>query len=200
MTEEEASRIRSKCARRVCLSLACFSITASLVIFLMVVFLFENCPDCSQRLQDRNYSYLVTILGTTATLLFFLGGSLLTVCWKRGQNSPTPQVVVSLIPAEDLEKSPAPLLPYNHIPRHQPFVLKACSLDLPDYFTVTQNIDKFSSSVNAEIWTSENVPETPPPCYEKALEMRTLVAIASEDSVHNLKQENTEVTMVWTQV
>lgn len=162
---------------------------------MIVVFLFENCPGCQQRSLDRHESNLVTILGTIATLLFFIGGSLLTAFWKRGQNSPTPRVVVSLIPAEDLEKSPAPILPYNHIPRRQPFLMKASLLDLPDYFAVAQNDDELYPCVNAEFWT-ENVPETPPPCYEQALEMTTLPADTGEALINNPNQENIENTIV----
>lgn len=127
-------------------------------------------------------------------LLFFLGGSILTACWRKGQNSTAgvPQVVISLIPAEDLEKSPAPILPYNHIPRHHPIVMKASSLDLPDYFTVAQNIDEVYPSVDAEVWT-EDVPETPPPCYEQALEM-TLAFAEIEENVFAYNQGNTEDT------
>ncbi|XP_078344744.1 uncharacterized protein LOC144630288 [Oculina patagonica] len=191
-------RTTTKCTRRFYLSLGCFSITASLVLFLIVVFLFnQDCPGCPDRSQEqKKSSYLVTILGTVATLLFFLGGSLLTACWNRGQNSPIPRVMVSLIPEEDLEKSPAPILPYNHIPHYQPFVVKAPSLDLPDYFSVAQNVDElFPPSVEAEVWT-ENDPEIPPPCYEQALEMAALAASAGEDGIFNSKQVNTEDTNV----
>ena len=62
------------------------------------------------------------------------------------------------------------LLISRHVPRHKP---SASSTDLPDYFTVVQNIDElFISSVEEEIWT-EDFPETPLPCYEQALEMTT---------------------------
>lgn len=118
----------------------------------------------------------------------------MTACWNRGQNSPTPQVIVSLIPEEDLEKSPAPILPYNHIPHYQPFVVKTPSLDLPDYFSVAENVDELYPSVDAEVWT-ENVPEIPPPCYEQALAMASF-ASGGEDGIYNSKRVNTEDTSV----
>ena len=188
--EQESSSSSTKYTRRICLTLAFSSLTASLLIFLIIVFLFEYCPECKKRFRDRNKSHLVTILGTIATLLFFFGGSLLTACWRRGQNSTSeavPQVVISLIPDEDLEKSPAPILPYNHIPRHQPIVMKASSQDA----TVVKNIDEVCSSVDAKVWT-EDVPESPPPCYEEAIKMKTLAVTVNVTDSH-ISQRGTRV-------
>ena len=196
--EQESSSSSTKCTRRLCLTLAFSSLTASVATFLIVVFLFEYCPDCQQSLRHRNESYIVTILGTIATLLFFLGGGILTACWRRGQNSTTegvPQVVVSLIPDEDLEKSPAPILPYNHIPRHQPFVMKASSLDVPGYSTVVKNIDEVYPSVNPKVW-SEDFPETPPPCYEEAIKMKTIAVTINVTDTNISQRDNTEDTRV----
>ena len=190
MVDEELSSPSTKCTRRVCLTLAFSSLTASVVIFLIVIFLFEYCPDCQERFRERNESYLVTILGTIATLLFFFGGSILTACWRRGQNSTSeavPQVVVCLIPEEDLEKSPAPILPYNHIPRHQPIVMKASSQDVPGYSTVVKNFDEVHASV---------IPETPPPCYEEALKMKTLAVTVNVSDTYRSQRGNTEDTRV----
>lgn len=198
--DQESSTSSTKCTRKLYLSLAFFSLTASVAIFVtvvIVVFLFEYCPSCQQISRDRNESYLVTILGTIATLLFFFGGSILTACWRRGQNTENsrtegePQVVVSLIPAEDLEKSPAPILPYNHIPRHQPIFMKASLLDVPGYCSVVKNIDEVCSSA----WT-EDVLETPPPCYEEALKMERLAVTLNVTDTHISQRENTEDTRV----
>ena len=129
-----------------------------------------------QRLQDINFSYVVVvILGILATLLFLFGVCLITTFWRKRLHSTT-QVVISSIPDEDLEKSPAPILPYNRLP----FVVKACSIGLPDYFTAIQKFDEvtFDSTLNADVWT-EDVPETPPPCYEKAIEMTTLALLTA---------------------
>ena len=79
------------------------------------------------------------------------------------------EVVVSSIPAGDLEKSPAPILPYNHVLHREPFA-ESSSIDLPDYFTAVRNIGEVNLSMDAEVWT-EGSPEIPPPCYEQALEM-----------------------------
>lgn len=189
---EESSSSSTKYTRRICLTLAFSSLTASLLIFLIVVIFLEYCPDCKERFRDGNESYLVTILGTIATLLFFLGGSILTACWQRGQNSAAvPQVAISLIPDEDLEKSAAPILPYNHIPRHQPIAMKAASQDV----TVVKNIDEAYSSVDANVW-AEDVAETPPPCYEEALKMKTLAVAVNVTDSQISQRENTEGTRV----
>lgn len=185
MGEREQSRCSSKFTRRFYLSLAFLCIASSLSIFMIIVMIvviwFKGCRSCEQSLLGTNETYFVTILGSVGTILFVLGGSIFTAfSWKRGQNNTNdiPQAVISLIPAEDVEKSPAPMLPLNHIPRRPAFVRKAPSSDLPDYFTVVQNNDQFYSAVNEDVWT-EDAPETPPPCYELALEMK-FYAVASE--------------------
>lgn len=168
--EQEAPRL-SKNAKRLGFSFAFICINASIVIFVIVIFLRKGCPDCSQRSP-----ILVPMLVIVATLLFFLGVSILTPLFVGRKNSSTltPQVVISSIPAEDLEKSPAPILPYNHVP----FVASA-SIDLPDYFTAIQNTAEIYSSVDADVWTEESVPEIRPPCYEQAVQMARL-STASE--------------------
>ena len=66
--------------------------------------------------------------------------------------------------------------------------------ELPYYLTVVQNIEEVYFSVDAEIWT-EHFPETPPPCYEQALEMTAaLASTTSEADTHNSEQESTENT------
>ena len=125
-----------------------------------------------QHLLDKNFSNIaVVILGIVATALFLFGVCLIIIFWKRRLHSTT-QVVISSIPDGDLEKSPAPILPLNHVPHRLPFVVKARSTGLPNYFTAIQKFDKatFDSSLNTDFWT-EDVPETPPPRYEEALEM-----------------------------
>ena len=130
-----------------------------------------DCVSC------RSY---FSLLGIVAAVLFATGLLMLLLrqvmlCCKRRHINTTPQVVVSLIPAEDLEKSAAPILPFVHVPHRLPFI-KTSSIDsLPDYFTVVQNTDGVYSSVGMDIWT-ETVPETPPPSYEEALKMTTFAA------------------------
>ena len=96
------------------------------------------------------------------------------------------QVVISEIPAADLEKSPAPILPYNHIPHHEPFagVSISSSIDLPDYFSTVQNTYKDHQSVAVEIWSEDVDNESPPPSYEQALYLSGLAATASDVETH----------------
>ena len=129
------------------------------------------------------YTYWVTTV-----VLFLLGVMLLalSVYYKRRQQSTTSRVAISSIPAEDLEKTPATTLHYNRV--------------LPDYFCVVQNIDEVYSSVNAatEV-SSENVPETPPPRYEEAIEMTTLALLTAAanqmDTFSSMQYAFTQETM-----
>ena len=144
---------------------------------------------------------MVYIYRAASIFLFLLGVLLLEslACRYRERRhnnlSRTPRVVTSSIPAEDLQKSPAPVLPaYNHLPRHQPFG-NASSAGLPDYFIAVQNIDAVHSNVGVDVW-SEDDTENPPPSYQEALEMTrltsTVVARDMDDSAS--KQGNTEYT------
>ena len=78
------------------------------------------------------------------------------------------------------KKTPAPTLHYNRVSQRQQLAQVSSrhptSLDLPDYFSVFPITDEVYSSVNAEL-SSEDVPETPPPCYEEALEITTVALL-----------------------
>ena len=168
------------------LPLAFICITASAVLLML-----------RQFLLNTNVSFIVVvILGIIAAVLFLFGACLIIIFWRRRLHNPT-QVVISSssIPGENLEKSPAPILPYNHVPHRVPFVAKACSVGLPDYFTAIQNFDEstFNSTLNADVWT-EDVPETPPPCYEKALEMTSSALTVAANQVDTFASEQYDST------
>ena len=150
-----------------------------------------------QFLLNTNVSFIVeVILGIIAAVLFLFGVCLIIIFWRRRLHNPT-QVVVSSssIPDENLEKSPAPILPYNHVPHRVPFAVNACSVGLPDYFTAIQKFDEstFDSTLNADVWT-EDVPENPPPCYEKALEMTSLALTVAANQVDASASEQYDFT------
>ena len=157
----------SKCRRWRSLSVIafaflCIAVSAVIIVVVFVLFM-EDCVGCSLNSK---------LLGNIAAALFAAGLLILSavLCYKRRHINTTPQVVVSLIPAEDLQKSAAPILPFVHVPHRLPFI-KTSSIDsLPDYFAVAQNANGVYSSQDADVWT-ENVQETPPPSYEEALEM-----------------------------
>lgn len=177
----------SKCGKRLSSSAVAFaflSIVASATILVPVLVMFiEQCAGC------RSY---FTLLGTVSIVLCINGLLILLiiVCCKRWKKSPTPHVVVSLIPVEDLENSAAPILHYNQVSHHQPF-LETSSIDLPDYFTVVQNPDEqVYLSVDADV-LSENVPETPPPCYEETFEMATDAVSQENTKDMHIRQSHT---------
>ena len=177
---QQASR-SSKCPEKPLLFLV-FLCIASSAVGLVTIYTFR-CPGCSSVTSSP---VVYTYWGATV-VLFLLGVMLLAlaVYYKRRQHSTTSRVAISSIPAEDLEKTPAPALHYNRV--------------LPDYFSVVQNIDEVYSSVNAAEVLSENVPETPPPRYEEAIEMTTLALLTAAanqmDTFSSMQYAFTQETM-----
>ncbi len=155
--------------------------------------LFGDCEDCEQKSDDQA---MVKVMRILATALFLLGILLiaLSLCCKGTENSLAPQVVVSNIPAEDLEKSPAPILAYNHIPHRQAFSEDAATA-LPEFATVVNNIDEISnSSANEGFWTEEiDGPVTPPPTYEEALVMRWPTVDVKENGSQSSSDETNSI-------
>lgn len=171
------------------------------VVLLALVFALSKPSNCSSSKSDHcshSSNSEVTageICGGVSVLLFLVGGSILIACHKRMKKRSSIQVVISEIPAQDLEKSPAATLPRDHIPHREPFVI-ASSIDLPDYFTTVKNSKDVYPYVNAGFWTADiDVPddENPPPCYEQAIKMSGLAAYADHARTH-LEQGNGEDT------
>lgn len=155
-----------------CLAFVCINISVALFVAIAILRK-EACLDCKQFSP-----ILLPMLVILATLLLFLGVSMLmSLCLKRTRSfTRTPQVVISSIPAGDLEKSPTAILPYNH---GEPFV-ECSSIDLPDYFTAVRSIGEVDLAVIAAVRTEGALEVEPPPCYERALEMA-----ATSDSPDN---------------
>ena len=168
----ESAWTSSKCWRWLSLSVIAFAFlciaVAAVIIVVVIVLVVEDCVGCSLHSK---------LLGNIAAALFVAGLLILSalLCYKRRNINTTPQVVVSLIPAEDLDKTVAAILPFVRVPHRLPYIETSSIDSLPDYFTVVQNADEVYSSVEADVWT-ENVTETPPPSYEEALEMTTFAA------------------------
>ena len=137
--------------------------------------------------------------GGAFILIFVVIGAAVIACNKRHRpESNSIDVAVSEIPMEDLEKSPAPILPYNHIP-HRPVCAEACCTDLPDYFMAISNVPKVSPHLGQRgFWTEDNDnsdnEKDPPPCYEQALRMYGLISIESADLEDQHQQVNSEDT------
>ena len=168
MTENTTTRTAQDHSRSLklylCASCLCIATSAILSVFVFILFA-ENCLGCR--------TFVAGILISLAILLFIAGLVILsaTVCGKRRLHNVTPQVVISFVPAEDLEKSPVSFLSYNQFPHGKPFS-DTSPIDLPDYFTVVQNVQEFYSNADEAVWT-EDVPETPPPSYQRAIEMKS---------------------------
>ena len=137
--------------------------------------------------------------GGAFILIFVVIGAAVIACNKRHRpESNSVDVVVSEIPMEDLEKSPAPILPYNHIP-HRPVCAEACCTDLPDYFMAISNVPKVSPHLGQRGFWTEDIDNSddekdPPPCYEQALRMYGLISIESADLEDQHQQGNIEDT------
>ena len=137
--------------------------------------------------------------GGAFILIFVVIGAAVIACNKRHRpESNSVDVAVSEIPMEDLEKSPAPILPYNHIP-HRPVCAEACSTDLPDYFSAISNVPKVSPHLGQRGFWTEDIDNSdnekdPPPCYEQALRMYGLISIESADLEDQHQQVNSEDT------
>ena len=137
--------------------------------------------------------------GGAFILIFVVIGAAVIACNKRHRpESNSVGVVVSEIPMEDLEKSPAPILPYNHIP-HRTVCAEACSTDLPDYFSAISNVPKVSPHLGQRGFWTEDIDNSdnekdPPPCYEQALRMYGLISIESADLEDQHQQVNSEDT------
>ena len=137
--------------------------------------------------------------GGAFILIFVVIGAAVIACNKRHRpESNSIDVVVSEIPMEDLEKSPAPVLPYNHIP-HRPVCAEACCTDLPDYFMAISNVPKVSPHLGQRGFWTEDIDNSdnekdPPPCYEQALRMYGLISIESADLEDQHQQVNSEDT------
>ena len=137
--------------------------------------------------------------GGAFILIFVVIGAAVIACNKRHRpESNSVDVVVSEIPMEDLEKSPAPILPYNHIP-HRPVCAEACCTDLPDYFIAISNVPKVSPHLGQRGFWTEDIDNSdnekdPPPCYEQALRMYGLISIESADLEDQHQQVNSEDT------
>lgn len=154
----------------------CFMGSSAAFTAIFIVF----CPHCSGA-----NSLLVWINGVAALSLSAIGITILYFlifrCREGDNTENDADIVISEIPAEDVEKSPAPVIPYNHISHYSPFV-QPSSRDLPDYFATIQNSnggdlpDYYSilqngSGVQLFADPAEISGDISPPCYEKALEM-----------------------------
>lgn len=164
------------------------------VLASLTYILFGDCDGCEMESEDKATVKVLRILATASFLLGILSIALSLCCKGTASNSLAPQVVVSPIPEADLEKSPAPVLAYNHIPHRQAFDPEdsATSYSLTEFVANVDNINEqtaYNSSENAGFWTEEiDGPVTPPPTYEEALVMKWPVLTVKENSLQNSEE------------
>ena len=149
----------------------------------------EDDPKSAQYKRSLKPKKEGGIFGGVAVILIIIGVIIIIVGHKNMKRVKSVQVVVSEIPAQDLEKTPAASsLNYgqDHIPRHEPasFVADSHSIDLPDYFTIVQqNSEDVYPSVDVAFWTEDrdvSDDENPPPCYEQALKISGLLTTTND--------------------
>ena len=157
------------------------SCVVAMSFLLVLIGLSKSCR--TKGIKGCTQSLAAKVCGGVFIVLFFLGGVCTIIFFhKKRRKRSSREVAVSEIPAEDLEKSPSPMLPYNHTPHRSPFG-EASSIGLPDYFTVVQNAQEVSSQFNAGFWTEDidgSDDENSPPCYEEALKMTKLSATSTD--------------------
>ena len=183
MTEnisEEQERVRSRwstLSRGKRLALVLSLVLSTAAISLLIALSRKSCnTDEKEDCEKTSQGVIVHVRRFFAVFLsaiFLLSGCVIIAsCHKKTRERNSREIVVSYVPDEDLEKSPAPILPY-----FPPFG-DASSSQLPDYFTAVQNIPEVSWQPNEELWTedidgSKDENENPP-CYEQALTMSGL--------------------------
>ena len=197
-----STRLRGKpCVAVFVIAWMCIvTVVLSVLLALMKV----SAKPCNSKEKDDCSQSTIALVGKIcggALIVFFVvsGVVFIIACNKRHRpESNSTDVVVSEIPMEDLEKSPAPILPYNHIP-HRPVCVEACCTDLPDYFIAISNVPKVSPHLTQRGFWTEDIDNSddekdPPPCYEQALRMYGLISIEYADLEDQHQQGNSEDT------
>ena len=185
-----------------------FCLLGAIVLLVLMFSFFVPCPSneddpksahCKRSSKSNRPG---GIFGGVAVILIIIGVIIIIVGQKNMKRVKSVQVVVSEIPAQDLEKTPAASsfnCGQNRIPRYEPasFVADSHSIDLPDYFTIVQqNSEDVYPSVDVAFWTEDrdvSDDENPPPCYEQALKISGLLT-TSNDVEAQLEQGRCEDT------
>ena len=132
------------------------------LVFLFVLFVvFKPCDQCDSSIKQRG--------GGVAIIMVLVGGLTLLVRLKRRQASRPPDVIISEIPEEDVEKSPAALISLDHIPHHLPDLCEMdneiwsadlnSTADLPDYYTAVRELQNAVNYSDSEDSQSSDLPD-----------------------------------------
>ena len=186
-TGEERERVRSRwstLSRGKRLALVLSLVFSAAAISLLITLSRKPCNTNEEKDCDKEVIVHVTrLIGVVFSMIYLVSACvIIDSCLKKTRQRNSREMAVSNIPDENLDNSPAPILPY-----FPPFG-DASSSQLPDYFTAVQNILEVSSQPNEEFWTAENIDGSDdenekPPCYEQAVTMSGLSA--SEDDLEN---------------
>lgn len=191
----------SKCLRSIILPVVLvfgfFCLLGAIVLLVLMFYYIMPCPSndddpkSAQCKRSSKPNKQGGPFGGVAVILIIIGGIMIIVGHKNMKRLKSVQVVVSEIPAQDLEKTPA-ASSFNsgqdRIPRHVPasFVTDSHSIDLPDYFTIVQqSSEDVYPSVDVAFWTAADDrdvsdDENPPPCYEQALKISGLLTTTND--------------------
>ena len=184
-TREERERLRSRwstLSRGKRLLLVLSLVFSAAAISLLIALSRKSCntneeEDCEKTSQEVN-EHLRRFFGVVFSMIFLVSTCvILFLCHKKTSERNSREIVVSYVPDEDFENSPAPILPY-----FPPFG-DASPSQLPDYFTAVQNVPEISSQLNEGFWTEDidgsDDENEDPPSYEQALTMSGLSASAA---------------------
>ena len=146
-----------KCKKKIHLAFAVLCFATSL-IFLSSLVLRLFVKPCHGLCGDKSGTLTEEMCGGIAMMLFLIGSfTLILYSYKKKTTADTishliPQVVVSEIPLEDLEKSPAPLLSYRYKPfsQHSDADQDQYANDLPDYLTAVQDKDQSAEETSSK--------------------------------------------------
>lgn len=152
------------------------SIAECIILVSLSYILFRDGENSSSQVEDQE---MAKVMRMVAILSLILGIVLivLSLGCKPPKRSVASQVVVSPVPAEDLEKSPAPTLGSNYAPRipREAFVENAANnVTVVELRAPVNDIHEINnSSVNAGFWSVEEIEGgiTPPPSYDEAIVM-----------------------------
>lgn len=139
-----------KFKRKTLLAFAVLCFATSL-IFLSSLVLRLFVKPCHGLCDGKSETLTEEMCGGIAMMLFLIGSFTLILCSYKNKTTADaiphliPQVVVSEIPLEDLEKSPAPVLSYRYKPsfsQQSDAEQDQNTNDLPDYLTAVQGKDQ----------------------------------------------------------
>ena len=142
------------------LVLGVLCIAVGLVVLFVLFVVYKPCNQCDSSIKQRG--------GGVAIIMVLVGVLTLLICYKRRKASRPPDVIISEVPEEDKEKSPAALISLDHIPHHLPALCETdneiwsadlnSNADLPDYYTAVRELQNAVNYSDSEDSQSSDLP------------------------------------------